>query len=306
MFSCDQYLVPQTLDEALASMGRHRGAYRVVAGATDTLPATRAGRWGDLHVPVVVDISGIDELRRVELQGDRIWIGATTSIQRFLDSPLLREHLPVMPCCAVWFADDQLREAATLGGNIVNASPAADATPPLIAMNATVVLVRRDGGERRTRTMRLENFITGPATTQLQEGELVVGFECDSMAGYGAAFEKVGPRRSLVLSTVCVAALVRPDRDGQRFEDARLAVGAIGPTPARLDDCERALIGEKITRDVIRRAASLASTRVQSRSRRAYRSEVVANFVEQALLDALAHGDIRFDAPTPAVEMSYV
>lgn len=306
MLTCDQYLVPRELEEALVLLERHRGECRVVAGATDTLPAVREGRWGDIHVPVVVDISGIDELRKVELREGRLWVGAATPIQRFLDLPLLREHAPVMPYCAVWFADDQLREAATLGGNIVNASPAADATPPLIAMNSSVRLARHENGRRCERAMPLADFVTGPARTGLEEGELLLGFECDSLAGYGGAFEKVGHRRSLVISTVCVAALVRPDAERKRFEDVRLAIGAIGPTPSRLDDCEAMLRGKPIDPDMIRRAAALAARRVQSRTRREYRSEVAASFIERAVVEALADAGIRIDDVTPMKETDHV
>lgn len=306
MLTCDQYLMPQGLDEALAFLEQHRGACRVVAGATDTLPAVREGRWGDLHVATVIDISGIAELSGAALRGDRLWIGAATPIQRFLDDELLRAQAPVMPYCAVWFADDQLRETATVGGNLVNASPAADATPPLIAMNASVRLLRHAGGKRQERSMKLTEFVTGPARTKLEDGELLVGIECDALAGYGAAFEKVGHRRSLVISTVCIAALVRPDATGERFADVRLAVGAIGPVPERLDDCEAMLQGAPIGGEMIRQAAALAARRVQSRTRREYRGEVVASFVERAVIDALADAGIRIDDATPVKEARHV
>ena len=126
--------------------GHHRGGHRLVAGATDTLPWAREGRAGDVEIPALIDVTRIPELRECRVDDRRVRLGAATPIQRFLDDPALVRALPCMPHCAVWFADDQIREQATIGGNIVNASPAADATPPLLAQNAQVELAaRRDG-----------------------------------------------------------------------------------------------------------------------------------------------------------------
>lgn len=306
MLTCDRYLTPQGLDEALALLERYRGACRVVAGATDTLPAVREGRWGDLHVETVIDIGGVVELGGVELRNGRLRIGATTPVQRCLDLPLLREQAPALPHCAVWFADDQLRETATVGGNLVNASPAADLTPPLIAMDADVRLARSVEGRRQERVMKLAEFVTGPASTALEEGELLLGVECDALAGYGGAFEKVGHRRSLVISTVCVAAFVRPDAAGKRIEDVRLAIGAVGPVPERLEDSESMLRGRPVDAVRIREAAGLAAGRIRSRTRQEYRREVLVKLVERATIDALADAGVICNEGAQAQETRHV
>jgi len=140
MLTCDEYLTPTTLADSFAAMAANRGRYRVVAGATDTLPWAREGRAGDVAIPVLIDVSRIPELNELRIAGGRVRLGAATAIQRFLDEPSLGRALPAMPRCAVWFADHQIRAQATIGGNVVNASPAADATPCLIAHEATVEL----------------------------------------------------------------------------------------------------------------------------------------------------------------------
>src|SRR5215472_8509357 len=127
-------------------MAARRGRYRLVAGATDTLPWAREGRAGDVAIPALIDVSRIPELTAREIDERRVRLGAATPIQRFLDDPALGRAMPAMPRCAVWFADDQLRESATIGGNIVNASPAADGTPPLFAHDAVVELASRKAG----------------------------------------------------------------------------------------------------------------------------------------------------------------
>src|SRR6188474_1238392 len=173
MLTCDEYMSPASLAEAFAAMKANRGRYRIVAGATDTLPWAREGRAGDVHIPALIDVAKIPELREKSVGDRRGRLGAATPIQRFLDDPALARALPVMPRCAVWFADDQIRAQATVGGNIVNASPAADATPCLIAHDAIVELTSAHG----KRTTLLREFVTGPNKTALADGELLVALE---------------------------------------------------------------------------------------------------------------------------------
>lgn len=288
MLNCDEYLMPDTLAEAFDLMERHAGGYRIVAGATDVLPWARQGRAGDVHYPALIDLSHIAELDGFERRGDRLRLGANVTFNDLMNDPDLRQALPIMPQVAVWFADDQIREQATLAGNIINASPAADGTPPMIALNADVTLASRRDGARRERRLELTDFVTGPAATRLEPGEILTAIECDLLEGYGTAFEKVGHRRSLVISTVCVACLVKLDREAGRFEDVRLALAGVGPVPARLEECESYLVGKPVAAEVVREAARLPTGRVQSRTRQEYRREVVFNFVERALVDALA------------------
>lgn len=287
MLTADRYLTASTLDEALRTLVAEPGA-RIVAGATDILPWAREGRAGDVHIPTLVDVSCIPDLDGVRRQDGRITIGANTVIGAFLRDPLLLEAAPVLRHVAVWFADDQIREQATAGGNLVNASPAADAVPPLVAMAAAVELAGPDG----RRTLPLSEFLLGPGKTALRREEILVSISFDDMNGYGSAFRKVGHRRSLVISTVCVAALVKRGSDG-RFADVRIGLGAVGPIPERLVESERMLIGQRPDPEAIRAAAEPAIARVLSRTRRAYRREVVVNFVAGAIADALVECDRR-------------
>jgi xanthine dehydrogenase FAD-binding subunit len=323
MLLCDEYLTPRTIDEAFDAIEAHRGHHRIVAGATDLLPWAREGRGGDVAVPVLIDVTRIPELAARSVRDGRVRLGAATPVQRLLDDKELARALPCMPRCAVWFADDQIRESATIGGNIVNASPAADVTPGLIAHAAVVELAAR---HRRTITRRrlpLAAFVTGRGTTALAPDELLVAVECDDLPGYGGSFEKVGHRRSLVISLVCLAALVRLDAARRTVADARLAIGGIGPVPQRLADVEALLragpldAARRAIADVrlaiggigpapqrltevetflqagpldaarIRQAAELPLDLVASRTRREYRREVVRGFIVRALSQAI-------------------
>ena len=291
MFYCDQYHVPQTLEEAFDLIQTNKGSYKVLAGATDLLPWAREGRGGDVNFESVIDISKITDMSEWQLQGDRISLGANVTMQQLLEDPFLRKHIPVMAKSAVWFADDQIREQATLGGNLVNASPAADATPPMLAMNAELTLQRKHNGKIKHRKLSLDKFVTGPGKTSLEDGELVTRIECDSMPGYGSAFEKVGHRRSLVISTVCLAALVSLSENGRQFEDVRLALGGVGPVTVRLHESESCLISMPVETELINKSSELAVKHVQSRTRQEYRREVVFNFVKRGIMEAIKDFD---------------
>lgn len=304
MLLCDEYLTAKTLDEAFSAMDAHRGRYKLVAGATDIYPWAREGRAGDVEIPVLIDIASIPQLNEKKIDDKQARFGAATPIQRFLDDAHLARALPCMPRCAVWFADDQLRESATIGGNIVNASPAGDGIPPLIAHKAEVELVARSNGKITTRRLPLSDFITGPSRTALADGEILTAIVCESLPGYGGSFEKVGHRRSLVISTVCLAALVKLEAGGNRFEDVRLAIGGIGPLPLRLSEVEKFLLSGPIDQGRLEQAAEMPVKLVQSRTRQEYRREVVRGFVMRGLINALrrAGGDA---VVTQELEASY-
>jgi CO/xanthine dehydrogenase FAD-binding subunit len=291
----DRYLTPASLDEAFDALEQIPGA-RLLSGGTDILPWAREGRAGDVHLSAVVDVSRIAALQGVASAAGRIRMGAATPIAAFQNDPLLRREAPILGRCAVWFADDQIREQATVGGNLVNASPAGDSQPALLALNTHVTLARREAGRILERTLPLSSFIAGPSRTLLQPNEIMLRLEMDSLPGHGAAFEKVGHRRSLVISTVCLAALVQVNEAG-RIADARIAIGAVGPVPERLPDIEDMLLGQVPTGPALREAAVLAVDRVRSRTRQEYRREVLVNFVERGLAAALARAGVEVQRP---------
>jgi xanthine dehydrogenase FAD-binding subunit len=210
-----------------------------------------------------------------------------------------------MPGCAVWFADDQIRAQATDGGNIVNASPAADTTPCLIAHDADVELVKSSGGRISRRRMKLEQFVIGPNRTALEEGELLIAVECDALPGHGGSFEKVGHRRSLVISIVCLATLVKLDAQGRRFEDVRLAIGGIGPKPVRLSNVETFLRGGPLSAERLEQAADMPVSLVASRTRQEYRRDVVHGFMLRSLLNAAHRAGAELGTLAPELEAAY-
>lgn len=288
MLTCDNYHLPTSLSEALAIWNNAQTGSRLVSGATDILPWAREGRAGDVHLPELIDVTRIAELDGYSFKNGRVRLGANTVYQDFLTDQTLMRSLPCMPFCAIWFADDQIREQASVTGNLVNASPVADGTPAVVALNGEIELARLENGNVVSRRVPVVNFIEGPGKTLIAEDEIATAVIMDSANGYGGSFQKVGQRRSLVISVACSAALVKADRDGRVFEDVRLALGGVGPRPIRMSEAESVLRGERISHALIERAAQTAADAVGSRSRKEYRREVVVNFVRAALEDALA------------------
>lgn len=302
MLTCDEYLTPATLADAFAAMERNRGRYRIVAGATDTLPWAREGRAGDVHIPVLIDVAKIPELNERHIDERRVRLGAATAVQRFLDDAALARALPALPRCAVWFADDQIRTQATIGGNIVNASPAADVNPCLIAHEAVVELVSASG----KRTMPLHDFLLGPGKTALKEDELLTTIECDALPGYGGSFEKVGHRRSLVISLACLAVSVRLDADGRVIEDARIGLAGVCPVPGRLRDVETFLRGKKLGEALLEQAADMPLDLVQSRTRQEYRRDILRGFMMRGLITAAKRAGADPAVLSSELEATYV
>ncbi len=297
MLTCDKYHMPTSLAEALRLWTGAAEGSRIVSGATDILPWAREGRAGDVHLPELLDVTRIDELEGYAFENGRVRLGASTVYQDFLRDRALMRALPCMPHCAIWFADDQIREQASLTGNLVNASPVADGTPAVVALNGEIELARLEGDDILRRSVPVVDFIEGPGRTQIAPDEIATAVTLDTANGYGGSFQKVGQRRSLVISVACAAGLVKTDRDGRVFEDVRLALGGVGPRPIRLAEAEQALRGERISHALIERVAQTAADTVGSRSRQEYRREVVVNFVRAAIEDALAN--------QPDVEISF-
>lgn len=297
MLNCRRYEMPTTLSDALALWDAAPEGSRLVAGATDILPWAREGRAGNVEIDTMIDLSRVAELSGYAVEGDRIRLGANVTWQDFLEDETLVQLLPCMPFCSIWFADDQIREQATLAGNLVNASPAADGTPPVLALNGEIEIAGLNDGAVALRTMPVSEFVTGPGRTKLGEREIVTAVTVDALPEYGGSFQKVGQRRSLVISAACCAGLVKTDPTGTIFEDVRLALGGVGPVPERLTGVEDALRGQRISAELIERAATGTEDRVGSRSRVAYRRTVVPGFVRAAIEDALARCPARVNSP---------
>ena len=290
MLRYDNYFIPKTLKEYFELTSKIKDC-RIVAGCTDMLPWAREGRGGDVFFKNVVDVSRIKELNVFKFGSKKILLGAATNYQKLFLDKKIRKSLKVLPQVSVWFADDQIRELATIGGNIVNASPAGDGMPAFLTLNTKVTVASFKNKKIIKVKMPLEKFVKGRNRVALKKNDLLVDFEVENTDGYGACFEKVGHRRSLVISTVCVSSMVKLNKN--KFQDVRVAVGGVCEVPTRLTKTENFLKGKSIDENNIYAASKLDLDVIRSRSRREYRKEVLQNFIIRSVLKSLGKTNIE-------------
>jgi CO/xanthine dehydrogenase FAD-binding subunit len=247
------YEAPRTIDEAVKLLATHGEKARPLCGGTDLLIQLRAG----VRRPeYVVDIKNIREMRRIDFsmqQGLRL--GAAVSCIEVHENADMRKYYPGLTEAAHLIGSLQIQSRASVGGNLCNGSPAADTTPALIALAAKCRVVG-PGGERM---VPVEDFCTAPGRTVLQPSELLVEFQVPVPARNSSdAYLRFIPRNEMDIAVVGVGASVTLDLNGERINDARIGLAAVGPTPIFAREASQALMGKSIDDQSIERAAQLA------------------------------------------------
>ena len=278
------YLAPCRLDEALQAMAD--GEATVFCGGTDLSPQTESG--ARQYKATLLNIRRIEGLGGIDAQGDEIRIGATTTVSEIRRSAVLAEVAPVLVEAAEHFASEQIRNAASVGGNLCNASPAGDMSPPLLVLGASVELACWRNDAVHTRRVPLERFFLGPGKTVRLPQELLtaVVFERPA-ADFVGRFRKAGPRPALEISTVSVALGARVA--GGRLSNVRVAMGSVAPTPLRARHVEAALEGKPLEAATVAAAVAAAAEDAKPiddvRASAWYRGHLVRVFVEEVLND---------------------
>ncbi len=274
----DRYARPATLPEALALIAG--GGWRVLAGGTDLYPGAGSRLAGS-----VVDLGGVAGLAGIT-RGPDLRIGAATSWAALLAADL-PPALRALQQAARTVGGRQVQVAGTIGGNLCNASPAADGVPPLLALDAEVELQSATGARR----MALSRFLLGPRQTALAPGEVLAAVILPEAALQGrSAFVKLGARSHLVISIAMVAA--RIVLDGGRVAGAAVAVGACAPVAVRLPGVEATLIGaapdEAATRVRAEHVAGALAPIDDVRANAPYRCVAAVELVRRAVAEACA------------------
>jgi CO/xanthine dehydrogenase FAD-binding subunit len=228
-----EFLLPATLEEALRLKADAGEGGRFVAGGTDLVLQVGSGR----HQPEKLIRLPVDEAEPV-LSGERLQISAFTRLRILERHPLLLEHVPILAAAISQIGSPQIRWAGTLGGNLGNASPAADSVPPLLVYDADIEVA----SVRGRRTVAVADFFIGPGKTILAPDEAIVAVNVPLSVGNDRClFKKFGPRGANVISSASFAARVK-FVDG-KVTEARLAAGSVAPRPVRLPQTEAALLG---------------------------------------------------------------
>ncbi|MET1159539.1 MAG: xanthine dehydrogenase family protein subunit M [Thermoprotei archaeon] len=243
-----EYRRASSVEEAVKLLNELENA-KILAGGTDLLLDMKIGRYKPKYV---IDISGIRELKYIRDTGEELRIGALTTIQEILDSPIVREKTPLLYLAAREFGYWQIRNMGTIGGNLCNASPAADTAPPLLVYEA-IIRARSIEGER---LIPITEFFHGPRQIELKNNELLVEVivPYKKLEDYGYSYAKIGRRRGHDISVVAVATAIKIE-DGV-VADARIALNSVAPKPIRARSAEKVLIDKKPSDELFEEAAN--------------------------------------------------
>jgi CO/xanthine dehydrogenase FAD-binding subunit len=234
------FIRPKTTDEAIEFLSEHKDNSRIVAGATDVMVQLRQAKPAEEKPLWLVDITSIPHLAYVHVENGIVRIGAMTTHRDIARSSVIHDVAPFLADACRSVGSPQIRARGTIGGNIVNASPAADSLPPLTALSARLRLISGKG----PRDVALEDFFRGPYKTILEPDEILeeIYFKAPEPS-FCCAFLKLGRRESLAIARLSVAVLLDIDESG-KISKAAIAPGACLPMPARITPAEEALIGE--------------------------------------------------------------
>lgn len=272
-----------SLQEALSAASASKGASVFMAGGTDVLVRIKEGK---MRPQCVIDVKGVHEMDGLAISGDEFSIGALTCIRTLETSPSMLEKGPLLAQAAAKLGSVQVRHRATIGGNLCNASPSAETAPALLALDAQATIYGKTG----TRVVDLAEFFLGPGATVLGDGEMLTCLKFPLTRNRrGSVYYKLSTRKAMDLAFVGVAVLLELNED-DRISKARIALGAVAPTPIRVRPAEKLLEGSVLSPGAARECAELAAQSCKPisdlRASAGYRREMVRELCERGLMGA--------------------
>ena len=280
-----EYHAPLTIAEALDQISQYGEKGKVFAGGTDLLVSMKKREVVPEHLINLKDVGELEGIKYDKAEG--ITIGALTTIGDIERSNIVREKF-----CTLWdavkvMAAPQVRNLGTIGGNLCSAVPSADTAPPLIALGASLKLTGID----QERKVPVEDFFKGPGESVLKPDEILTEIFIPNLPEKsGGAYIKLMRRNAMDLALVGVAAYMRLDEKGKACKAARIALGAVAPTPIRAPGAERALINKNIDEDLAKEAGKIASQEASPindiRASKEYRREMVGVLTKRAVMTA--------------------
>jgi CO/xanthine dehydrogenase FAD-binding subunit len=274
-----ELIAPRSLDAVLQVLADSPDRYTPIAGGTELMVGLGAGR---LQAKKLISLWNLEELRFIEATPDAVVIGAGSTFTDIRKHPVIAGEFSILSEAASWTGSIANQNRGTLGGNIVNASPAADSPPVLLAYDAKLTLISTRG----PRTLPYRDFHLAYKETALEPDELLHSITISrNLKGYKTYIRKVGPRNAQAISKVAIAALARMNKD--HIEDIRIGAASLREYPARLTTTEQSLIGKTISPGTVAVARAAILTEVRPiddiRSTAKYRATVAANLLEEFL-----------------------
>lgn len=270
-------VMPGTLAEALDMLGAEPGRWKPFAGGTDLMVLADAGH---LSHRQFISISGLPELKTIQVAEQKLRIGAAVTYSAIQKHPVLMSEFPALCKAAGWTGSVAIQNRGTLGGNIANASPAGDSLPVLLACDAELELVSASG----TRMLAYDGFHTGYKKSQMREDELIAAIHLPRR-NWIQWTRKVGTRNAQAISKVCIAASAK--LNGPVVEDCRIAFGSVAAFPLRVHGVENLVKGRELSAGMIAEARAALEGEIHPiddvRSTAGYRLRVAGNLLEEFL-----------------------
>jgi len=273
-----EYLKPDSIKETISILSQYSGKAQILNGGTDLIVGIR----DKINQPeYLVDIKAIPQLNKITYsEQDDLHIGATVTLNEISNSKVVQTHYPILVKACKTVGSYQVRNRATLAGNICNASPAADTAPPLLVLEAKVNII----GPTGEKIVPINQFFTGVKKNILKKGEIVASITIPPIKDeWTGVYLKQGRKKEVDLATVGVAVLCMRD-------EVRIALGAVAPVPVRAFKTEELLKGKTIDESLLEKAGKSALTEVSPisdvRSSQEYREEIIKVLVRRAILQA--------------------
>jgi len=277
-----EFLTTKKIEEALDYLDKF-SKVQILAGGTDLLVNIYKKSSRLPHFDYLLDISNIPELKIITPINNFIEIGSLVTHSRLINELVIKNNFSILVEAAQTIGSAQIRNRGTVGGNIVNASPAADLLPPLITLKAEVELSFKKG----KRVFSLEEFLTGPYKTKLKGNELLTKIKIPLLgAGYYTDFQKIGRRKALSIARLSLALVAKIDEEGI-FQDARVVPGSATPYPQSLPETEKAINGKSISNINLEEISKITSNEMVSitgeRWSTPYKKPTIAVLIKRAL-----------------------
>ena len=272
------YQLAYSLTEAVEAYDQAEKPVRFVSGGTDLLLEIQQGNHPTMKT--LIDLNHIEEMRELRMIGEQIFIGAAVPVSQITQSPLIKEHAMAVAEATGLIGGPQVRNSATLGGNVAHALPAADGMISLVVMDAMAIIFSSSGYSKKN----ILNLFKGPGVSALANDEILVGFEFPIKNwGEGSAFDRVMRPQGVALPILNNAIWLR--RNGDIIEDIRIAFGPSGPVPTRALLVEEALRGKKLTKEAISMAKATILETVKFRTSKMRATSEYRYHLAQALLE---------------------
>jgi CO/xanthine dehydrogenase FAD-binding subunit len=276
-----QYFAPQKTEEALEILSRYGKEIKVIAGGTDLLVQYYDRLY---EINSWLDLKNIKELKKIRISKNQIEIGAMVTHAQLEKSEDIQKYFPILSQAAADIGSPQIRNRGTVGGNVVNASPAGDLLSPLMAYDAQFKLLSIQG----EKIVPAEEFFIGPKKTILKPAQLLtrIILPLPSERTYGS-WIKIGKRKALIIATITLALVVEMTEDNKTVKDVRTCLGSVAPTPIEIKKIRKKMVGKNFNQLNFAELGQIVEDKISPiddiRGTREYRKDVAKNIMINAL-----------------------